>query len=70
LGVDATEDAVEKAVADRRKRACSPWITKELISHCYLGKHAVQIMNKQKQIAGALEQWLSLRQLFQHLLHK
>lgn len=70
LDASPTDDAVEKAVANRRKRVCSPWITKELISHCYLGKHTVQIMNKQKLIAGAMEQWLTLRQLFQHLLHK
>lgn len=62
--------ALQDEIAGRRERACSPWITKELISHCYLGKHTVQIMNKQKLIAGAMEQWLSHRQLFQRLLHK
>lgn len=70
LGADLSADAIKKAVNDRVKRACSPWITTKLISHCYLGKHSALIMDKQKLIAGAMEQWLSLRQLFQHLLHK
>ncbi|KZN20599.1 hypothetical protein A1D17_03405 [Pseudomonas fluorescens] len=70
LGAELSPDAIKKAVNDRVKRACSPWITTKLISHCYLGKHTAVIMDKQKLIAGAMEQWLSLRQLFQHLLHK
>lgn len=70
LGVDPSADELKTALAARRKRDCSPWITKELISHCYLGKHSVLILNKQKQIAGAMEEWRSLRQLFQHLLQK
>jgi hypothetical protein len=70
LGAELSADAIKKAVNGRVKRACSPWITTKLISHCYLGKHTALIMDKQKLIAGAMEQWLSLRQLFQHLLHK
>jgi hypothetical protein len=70
LGVPPSADELKTALAAKRKRDCSPWITKELISHCYLGKHSVLILNKQKQIAGAMEEWRSLRELFQHLLRK
>jgi hypothetical protein len=70
MGVEPSAAELKTALAARRKRDCSPWITKELISHCYLGKHSALILNQQKQIAGAMEEWRSLRQLFQHLLQK
>ncbi|HGN1515748.1 MULTISPECIES: hypothetical protein [Pseudomonas] len=68
LGREPEPAEVEGALQGQRRRSTSPWITREVISHCYLGKHSSNILRQQKNIAAFMEEWLALRGQFQALL--
>lgn len=68
LGREPEPAEVEAALQGQRRRSTSPWITREVISHCYLGKHTSNILRQQKNIAAFMEEWLVLRGQFQALL--
>lgn len=68
LGREPSDGEFAEALAAVRKRTCSTWITRGLIEHCRLGRHSSGILGIQQRIAGVMEQWCEMRQLFQALL--
>jgi hypothetical protein len=62
LGRAATKEEVKAAHAVQRKRAFSPWITKELISHCKLGRHTTKINGRQRRLKTLAVEWTEVRE--------
>ncbi len=67
LGRDPSPAEVAALRASRKKRSHSPWITVELISHCYLGVQTSKIIRRQKKIAACMGVWERERAYFQQL---
>ncbi|SED38415.1 hypothetical protein SAMN05216178_7027 [Pseudomonas saponiphila] len=57
---ERAEVLAERAKA--RKRACSMWITEELLAHCKLGKHTTKINRLQKRLQDIHPEWSELRE--------
>ncbi|MDI6671875.1 hypothetical protein QMA79_18850 [Pseudomonas aeruginosa] len=68
LGRNPTPGEVAEAIGRQKRRPPTQWITSDVISHCYLGKHSGSILRQQKTIAASMDEWLALRGLFQALL--
>ncbi|MBM3105934.1 hypothetical protein IIE18_12375 [Pseudomonas sp. V1] len=68
LGRDPEPDEIAAALQRQKRRSPTKWITSELISHCYLGKHSGRILRQQKTIAAVMDEWGALRAQFQALL--
>ncbi len=68
LGRPASADEVEQAMPKQRKRLPTPWLTKDLISHCKLGRHTSEILKHHKKIVAGIGDWKEKRQLIKMLL--
>lgn len=62
LGRTVTLAEVKLARSKMRKRAFSPWLTKDLIAHCKLGRHTKQINSRQRQLKKLAGEWHELRE--------
>ncbi|MDF5950099.1 hypothetical protein P4193_00295 [Pseudomonas aeruginosa] len=48
LGRNPTPGEVAEAIGRQKRRPPTQWITSDVISHCYLGKHSGSILRQQK----------------------
>ena len=62
LGREPERAEVVAERAKARKRACSIWITEELLAHCKLGKHTTKINRLQKRLEDIHAEWCALRE--------
>lgn len=67
LGREPTPEEVDEVRAKRRNRSYTPWITVDLISHCYLGTQIRDVLHRQKKIVACMESWSRDRDFFQQL---
>lgn len=68
LGREPTLDEIKKARESQRQRSPTPWLTKELIQHCWLGKHSAGLLRHQRTMVAVMERWDRLRATIQSLL--
>ena len=68
LGREPSEDEIAEARASQRSRSPSPWLTAELIQHCWLGKHSSGLLSRQRKMVAVMEKWSLLRHMIQSLL--
>lgn len=70
LGRPVTQTEVDQARGQMREREFTPWITKELISHCRLGRHTSAINRRQKALKRLSVDWIRLRERLAALIEK
>jgi hypothetical protein len=70
FGKEPKKEEFEALRAGRRNRSHTPWITRELISHCRFGTQKSKINRRQQKIAACMEPWDRDRAYFQRLLHR
>lgn len=70
LGRPVTQAEVDQARGQMREREFTPWITKELISHCRLGRHSSAINRRQKALKRLSVDWIRLRERLAALIEK
>lgn len=68
LGRPPSTEEIDLAMPKQRKRLPTPWLTKDLISHCKLGRHSSEILKYHKEIVTSTSNWDEKRQLIQTLL--
>lgn len=68
MGREPELDEVRAARDGQRKRSPSPWLTAELIQHCWLGKRSAGLLRQQKRMVAVMDQWQTLRSSIQSLL--
>ncbi|HCL4132428.1 hypothetical protein ACQYZY_28935 [Pseudomonas aeruginosa] len=68
LGREPSVEEIAEARAAQRSRSPNPWLTAELIQHCWLGKHSSGLLSRQKKMVAVMEKWRPLRDTIQSLL--
>jgi len=70
VGRPVTTKEVDEARGQMREREFTPWITKELISHCRLGRQTSAINRRQKALKRLSVDWIRLRERLAALIDK
>lgn len=68
IGCKPSKKQLDEAMASRRKRNHTPWMTKEVIKACYLGRKAKDIFEAQNNLIAVMQSWQIQRDKLQALL--
>lgn len=68
LGREPTSLEIKDARERQRQRSPTPWLSKELIQHCWLGKHSAGLLRHQRTMVAVMDRWNPLRTTIQSLL--
>tara|TARA_R110002124_G_scaffold128157_23_gene288801 strand:- start:28962 stop:29963 length:1002 start_codon:yes stop_codon:yes gene_type:complete len=68
LGRPATKNELDEVMAKRRPKSNSPWLTKEVIRACHLGRRSKDLLEAQKTLITVMQSWQIQRANLQALL--